>query len=194
VRLALRSGACSSASSWGSRSGSGAALLIAALPFTLPGLAVVLIVGAAAGAAGFAAGQITGNLLDPDPNRRWYDGVGHAALLGAFVGAAGMAATVYGMGFVGGTLLVMGSAGVGTVVANLATGRDWDDHLLANVMIVGLFHALIKGVSDRIPRRGTGPRPSPRTSPTSRSRRPRDHGRRVPDQGHRLPGPMATRR
>lgn len=139
--------------------GVGVALLIAAAPFTLPGLAVALIVGAAAGAAGFAAAQITGNLLDPDPERRWYDGVGHAALLGAFVGGAGMAAGFFGMGLVGGTLLVMGGAGVGTVVANLATGRDWDDHLLANILIVGIFHAVIKSVSDRIPSRRTGPTP-----------------------------------
>lgn len=139
--------------------GVGVALLIAAAPFTLPGLAVALIVGAAAGAAGFAAAQITGNLLDPDPNRRWYEGVGHAALLGAFVGGAAMAAPVLGLGLLGGTLLVMAGAGVGTVVANLATGRAWDDHLLANIFIVGIFHALIKTVSDRIPSRRTGPTP-----------------------------------
>jgi hypothetical protein len=141
--------------------GVGVALLIASAPFTLPGLAVVLIVGAAAGAAGFAAAQVTGNLLDPDPNRRWYQGVGHAAILGAFVGAAGMAASFYGLGLAAGTLVVMGAAGVGTVIANVATGRDWDEHLLANILIVGIFHALVKSIGDRIPRRGTGPTAPP---------------------------------
>jgi hypothetical protein len=51
----------------------------------------------------------------------------------------------------------MGAAGVGTVVANLATGRPWDQHLLANVTIIGIFHGVIKSIVDRIPGRGTGP-------------------------------------
>jgi len=136
--------------------GVGVALLIAAAPFTLPGLAVALIVGAAAGAAGFAAAQITGNVLDPNPGKRWYDGVGHAALLGAFVGAAAGGAVFAEMSLVAGTALVMGAAGVGTVVANLATGRPWDQHLLANVTIIGVFHGVIRAIVDRIPGRGTG--------------------------------------
>ena len=140
--------------------GVGVALLIASAPFSLPALAVVLLVGAAAGAAGFAAAQITGNLLDPNPDRHWYDGVGHAAILGAFVGAAGLAATFYGFGLVGGTLLVMAAAGVGTVVANLAAGRQWDDHLVANTLIIGIFHGVIKGITDRIPSRGTAVDPA----------------------------------
>lgn len=146
--------------------GLAAAALIAAAPFTMPALAAALIVGAAAGAAGFAAAQVTGNLLDPDPNRRWYDDVGHAAILGAFVGAAGATATFYGLTLAAGTLVVMGGAGVGTVVANLATGRAWDDHLLASVLIVGLLHGVIKAVASRIPGRGTAetPNESRRTS------------------------------
>lgn len=140
--------------------GVGVALLIASAPFSLPALAAILIVGGAAGAAGFVAAQITGNLLDPNPNRHWYDGVGHAAILGTFVGAAGLAATFYGFGLVGGTLLVMGAAGVGTIVANLTTGRQWDDHLLANTLIIGIFHGVIKGITDRIPSRGTAADPT----------------------------------
>jgi hypothetical protein len=142
------------------------AALIVLAPFSLPALAAVLIVGAAAGAAGFAAAQITGNLLDPNPNRHWYDGVGHAALLGTFVGAAGAAATFYGLSLAAGTLLVMGSAGVGTIVANLATGRDWDDHLVANVLILGIFHGVMKAVADRIPALSTERSPSETRSTT----------------------------
>jgi hypothetical protein len=140
--------------------GLGVALLIASAPFTLPGLAVVLIAGAAAGAAGFAAAQVTGNLLDPNPNRHWYDGVGHAAILGLFVGAAGAAATFAGLSLAAGALAVMGAAGVGTVVANLATGRNWDDHLVANILILGIFHGVIKAIADRIPSLSTEKDPS----------------------------------
>ncbi|MGB3185758.1 MAG: hypothetical protein WBG36_10370 [Ornithinimicrobium sp.] len=139
--------------------GAGVALLIASAPFSLPGLAVVLLVGAAAGAAGFAAAQVTGNLLSTDPTTRWYDGVGHAAILGAFVGAAGAGATFAGWTLAAGTLAVMGAAGVGTVVANLATGKDWDDHLLANILIIGVFHAVIKTVRDRVSSRRTSQNP-----------------------------------
>lgn len=142
----------------------GVALLIASAPFSVPALAAVLIVGAVAGAAGFAAAQVTGNVLDPDPNKRWYDGVGQAAILGAFVGAAGAGAVFAGWGLAAGTLLVMGAAGVGTVVSNLATGKDWDDHLLANILIIGIFHGVLKAVSDRIPGRGTEKSNQPGTS------------------------------
>jgi len=135
------------------------ALVIVSLPFSVPALAAVLIVGAAAGAAGFAAAQITGNLLDPDPNKKWYEGVGRAAILGAFVGAAGAYATFTGMGLLAGTALVMGAAGVGTIVSNLATGKKWDDHLLANILILGIFHAVVKGISERVPSLRTGERP-----------------------------------
>jgi uncharacterized protein YjbJ (UPF0337 family) len=146
--------------------GLAAAALIAAAPFTMPALAAALIIGMAAGAAGFAAAQVTGNLLDPNPNRRWYDGVGHAAILGTFVGAAGAAATFYGLSLAAGTLLVMGGAGVGSVVANLVTGREWDDHLVSNILIIGIFHGVIKAIGSRIPGRGTAENPgeSRRTS------------------------------
>lgn len=133
--------------------GVGVALLIPLAPIALPGLAVLLLVGAAAGAAGFAAAQITGNLLDADPLTRWYDGVGHAAILGVFVGAAGGLATIPALSLFAGTLIVMGAAGVGTVVANLATGRPPSEHFLANVLIIGVLHGVIKGVRDRIPSR-----------------------------------------
>ncbi|MEN0128397.1 MAG: hypothetical protein AAGC49_03070 [Brevundimonas sp.] len=166
--------------------GAGVALLIASAPFTLPGLAVVLLVGAAAGAAGFAAAQVTGNLLDPNPNTKWYSGVGHAAILGAFVGAAGAAATFYGLSLAAGTLVVMGAAGVGTVVANVSTGREWDDHLVANTLIIGIFHGVIKGITDRIPALSTEKNPAEtretsdyRPPPAGRAEVVVDNGARV---------------
>lgn len=143
------------------------ASLIAASPIAIGGLAAALIVGAAAGAAGFVAAQVAGNLMDDDPKRRWYDGIGHAAIVGVAVGAAGMAATFVGMTLVAGTLLVMGAAGVGTIVANVASGRPWDEHLLANVLILGIFHGVAKSIGDRIPSRRSGLDPNNRP-PTTR--------------------------
>ena len=133
-----------------------AALVIAAAALigVTGGLALALVVGVAAGAAGFAAGQMSANVRHGDPI---WQGVGHAALLGAFVGGAAALGTFYGLSLVAGAGVVMLGAGVGTVIANVATGREWDDHLLANIIILGIFHAVVKGVSDRLPSSRTQP-------------------------------------
>jgi hypothetical protein len=112
------------------------------------GVGAILVAGALAGAAGFSAAQMSANVRNGDP---LFHNVGHAAILGGFVGLAGAIGTVAGLGLLAGTGLVMLGAGVGTVVANVATGRDWDDHLLANVLIIGVFHAAFKSVVDRLP-------------------------------------------
>jgi hypothetical protein len=149
-------------------------LVVAALTLigVTGGLAAALIVGAAAGAAGFAAGQISSNVRT---GKTWHEGVGHAALLGAFVGAGGAIAALPTVGLIAGTGVVMLAAGVGTVVANLATGRSWDEHLVANILILGIFHAIVKGTMDRIaPRLGGGKEP-----PTGERRPPPAGGRPI---------------
>lgn len=136
-------------------------------------------------AAGFTAARITGNLLDPRPRpRQRYDGVWHAAIwargdMGTVVGAGGAPRAFFGLTLATGTLVVMGSAGVGTVVGDLANGRDWDEHLLANVIILGVFHSIPKVASDRIPSRRTTLDPT---------------GTRDPGQteSHRSPAPGAV--
>ncbi len=132
------------------------ALVVAALIGT--GVGALLVAGALAGAAGFAAGQMSANVRHGDP---LFKGVDHAAILGAFVGVGGAIATIAGLGLLAGTGLVMLAAGLGTVMANKATGREWDDHLLATVLIVGVFHSILKPVMDRVPIRLR-----PRRSPT----------------------------
>lgn len=71
----------------------------------------------------------------------------------------------------------MGAAGVGTVVANLSTGRPLDEHLVANILIIGLLHGALKAVTDRIPGRGTAKTDS--TDQTSPHREPRPGGTEV---------------
>jgi hypothetical protein len=145
-----------------------AALVIAAAALigVTGGLALALVVGIAAGAAGFAAAQMSANVRNGDPLMQ---GVGHAAILGAFVGGAAALGTFYGLGLAAGTGLVMLGAGIGTIVANVSTGRAPDDHLLANIVILGIFHAVVKAVSDRLPSRRTTPTETDReTTPYQR--------------------------
>lgn len=157
------------------------AFAVAALIGT--GVGALLVAGALAGAAGFAAAQVSANVRHGDP---LFKDVGRAAILGAFVGfgAALAGPGVLGLGLLAGTGVVMLSAGIGAVVANLATGREWDEHLLSTVLIVGVFHAVMKPVMARLPirlpnRRGPAPaeeppgevppapeRPAPRPSET----------------------------
>lgn len=139
------------------------AVAVAALIGT--GVGALLVAGALAGAAGFAAAQMSANVRHGDP---LFKDVGRAAILGAFVGfgAALAGPGVLGLGLLAGTGVVMLAAGVGTIVSNLATGREWDEQLLATVLIVGVFHAVMKPVMDRVPirlpaRRGPAPAEEP---------------------------------
>ena len=146
------------------------AVAVAALIGT--GIGAVLVAGVLAGAAGFAAAQMSANVRHGDP---LFQGVGHAAILGAFVGLGGAIASVASLGLLAGTGVVMLAAGAGTVVANVSTGRNWDDHLLATVFIVGVFHAVMKPVMDRVPirirgRRGSAPERTPSESEPTASR------------------------
>jgi len=134
-----------------------AIVAIAALIGVTGGLALAVVVGVAAGAAGFAAGQMSANVRNGDPLMK---GVGGAAILGAFVGGTGAAAAFGGFSLAAGTVAVMFAAGVGTVVSNMAEGRDWDENLIPNILIIGLFHAIVKAVGDRI-----SSKPSPKTQP-----------------------------
>lgn len=133
------------------------------------GLLGAVIIGAAAGAAGFAAAQMSANVRHGDP---LWQNVGHAAILGAFVGGVGglvgpASLGGLGLGLGGSTLAVMGGAFTGTIVANLATGQEWDKNLLANTLIIGIFHVVFKPIFDRIPVRRGGRRGNSEETPES---------------------------
>lgn len=65
-------------------------------------------------------------------------------LVGAvFGGALTFVAAALGTGLVG-IAAMMGTAGVLTVITNLATGKPWDEGLLANVLLVGVFGVIAK--------------------------------------------------
>jgi hypothetical protein len=85
------------------------------------------------------------------------------------------------------------AAGAGTVVANVSTGRSWDDHLIANILILGVFHAVVKGVMDRVPGREVPERQGAidEESPAERPPRPQTEGGEpgpVNDAMNRNPG------
>lgn len=156
----------------------GVLVTVAVVALLGTGVGAILLAGALAGAAGFAAAQMSANVRNGDP---LFHNVGHAAILGGFVGLAAAIGTVAGLGLLAGTGLVMLGAGIGTVVANVATGRQWDDHLLANILIIGVFHAVFKSATDRLPpswrlpvRRGPQAEEPPGNVPPRAEPRPAD--------------------
>ncbi len=115
------------------------------------------------------------------PSKEWRTGASRAG---------GTAAAFFGLTLATGTLVVMGSAGVGPVVGNLATGRDCDAHLLATVPIIGVFHSILKAANDRIPSRRTTLDPTDTRDPGKPSRIARR--REVPTRRwcSTIPGPL----
>lgn len=116
-------------------------------------LAVLVIGGAIIGAVSSIVSQATNGSFSQGWNwsRVNWAQVGKAALIGAVTGAvfalAGyLAIEVLGMtagswAFVG---LMSLTAGIVTIVTNIATGQPWDKGLLANMLLAGLFARLSK--------------------------------------------------
>jgi hypothetical protein len=119
-----------------------AVIVIALLPEELVGLAVIaLAIGAFAlvGAIAAGVGTIVSNLYHGRP---WHEGLLKNMLIGAVFGAA-LAGVAIWLGAAAATLAgiatISSVAGVLTVITNVVTGRPWDENLLANMLLAGLF-------------------------------------------------------
>jgi hypothetical protein len=119
-----------------------AVIVIALLPEELVGLAVVaLAIGAFAlvGAIAAGVGTIVSNVYHGRP---WHDGLLKNMLIGAVFGAA-LAGVAIWLGAAATTLAGIATisvvSGVLTVITNVVTGRPWDENLLANMLLAGLF-------------------------------------------------------
>ncbi|HEX8106842.1 MAG TPA: hypothetical protein VF516_03895 [Kofleriaceae bacterium] len=117
-----------------------AVVLIALLPEELAGLALICAM-AAIGAVAAGIGTLVSNIAAGRPPLQ---NVLQNMLVGAlFGGALTFVGAALGTGLVG-IAAMMGTAGVLTVIANLATGKPWDEGLLANVLLVGVFAGIAK--------------------------------------------------
>ncbi len=119
--------------------------LVALAIFLLPeelGLLAIAGIGAAIGAISVGLGTIVSNLYHGRP---WHENLLRNTLIGAGAGAifalasvalVGLGFGVGSLGFVAGMSL---TAGAVTIVTNLINGRPWDEGLLANMALAGLF-------------------------------------------------------
>lgn len=115
-------------------------VLIAFLPEELAGLALIAAM-AAIGAVAAGIGTIVSNLAAGRPA---FENVLQNMLIGAvFGGGLTFVAAALGTGIVG-IASMMATAGVITVVSNLITGKPWDEGLLANILLVGVFASIAK--------------------------------------------------
>lgn len=145
-----------------------AAVVIALLPAELTvGIVLLAIAGmAVVGALAAGVGTIVSNVC---AGRPWDQNLGTNMLVGAIFGAALFGAALLlpeGIAtYVGLSVL----AGVLTVITNLATGRPWDEGLLANMLLVGVLAWLGKF----LPRPGKGgPVEDPNKPPVDDPNRP----------------------
>lgn len=128
------------------------------------GAAVLVAAGAVAGALGALASTGVSNYREGKRGRDIFDGALRNMIWGAFGGAAGAAAMVFlGGGFIaggsigglagglglstGGTIALLTggasiTAGVITVLDNVDSGRPWDQGLLGNMLLAGVFTLL----------------------------------------------------
>jgi Domain of unknown function (DUF4157) len=145
-------------------------LVIALLPEELVGLAFVAAVAAfaAVGAIAAGVGTIVSNVA---AGRPWSEGLGKAVIVGAVFGAVLGAAGIW-LGAaaltVGGILTLSVIAGILTVITNVATGRPWDENLLANMLLVALLARAAKLIPRFEPgggRRGAPPANDPNVRP-----------------------------
>ena len=115
-----------------------AVVVIALLPAELTvgavllGLAAMAVVGALAA----GVGTVVSNLA---AGRPWNQNLGTNMLIGAVFGAVLFGASLLLPEGIVGYLGLAGIAGVLTVITNLATGRPWDEGLLANMALVGVL-------------------------------------------------------
>jgi hypothetical protein len=117
-----------------------AVVVIALLPEELAGLALIGAM-AAVGALAAGIGTIVSNLAAGRPA---FDNVLQNMLIGAVFGAGlTVVAAALGTGLVG-IAGMMVTSGVLTVITNLVTGKPWDEGLLANVLLVGVFAGIAK--------------------------------------------------
>jgi hypothetical protein len=127
-------------------------LAIVFLPEEL-GLLAIVGIGAAIGALSTGAGTIVSNLYHGRP---WHENLLRNIAIGAGAGAVialaavGLAALGIGtMGMIAGLSL---TAGAMTIVTNLINGRPWDEGLLANMALAGVFAGIGKFFSRFAPR------------------------------------------
>lgn len=128
-----------------------AVVVVALLPAELTVGAVLLGIAAMAvvGALAAGVGTVVSNLC---AGRPWDTNLGSNMLIGALFGGVLFAAALVLPEGILGYLGLAGVAGVLTVISNLATGRPWDEGLLANMLLVGLLSWLGKF----LPRVGKG--------------------------------------
>ncbi len=115
-----------------------AVVVIALLPAELTVGAVLLAIAgmAVVGALAAGVGTVVSNLC---AGRPWDQNLGTNMLVGAVFGAALFAVGLLLPEGIAGYLGLAGTAGVLTVITNLATGRPWDEGLLANMALVGVL-------------------------------------------------------
>jgi len=115
-----------------------AVVVIALLPAELTvgavllGLAAMAVVGALAAGVGTVVSNVAAG-------RPWNQNLGTNMLIGAVFGAVLFGASLLLPEGIIGYLGLAGVAGVLTVITNLATGRPWDEGLLANMALVGVL-------------------------------------------------------
>jgi hypothetical protein len=130
---------------------------VAAAPFT-GGASIALLIGgmALAGGLAAAAGTIVSNITNHSFSNlfsgnldwsRWSENLGTSILIGALFGAGLAAAELLGAGLIALSI----TAGVFTVITNVATGQPWDKSLLANMLLVGVLSKLFRLARGRSP-------------------------------------------
>lgn len=126
-------------------------LALCALFAVTGGLALV-VVFTVAGAIGAGIGTIVSNITNHSFGNllrgkldwsKWSDNVLENMAIGALFGAALGGALLLEVG----ALMISGTAGVLTVITNIATGKPWDQGLLANMLIAGVLARFFKSRS-----------------------------------------------
>jgi hypothetical protein len=103
--------------------------------------------------------------------------LGTSTLIGALFGAGLAVASVIGAGLIALSI----TAGVFTVITNVATGQPWDKNLLANMLLVGVLSKLFRLARGRAPVGEELPGPKPEPEPSGK----KPPGQKSP--GNRLP-------
>ena len=173
-------------------------VLVALAIFFLPeelGLLAIVAIGAAIGAISVGLGTIVSNLYHGRP---WHENLIRNVLLGAGAGAVfalaavGLLALGFGVGSLGFIAGMSLTAGVVTIISNLISGRPWDEGLLANMALAGLFAWLAKFLPKFAP---PEEEPTPKPKPGGPKQEPveEDPSKKPPDENKEEPVPVRPR-